>query len=214
VDFDRPYARDNRETTRFRGPDGLLLELVASPEHNPTESWPDAPVPQDKSIGGIIAMTLIERELGPTQRVLEGVLGFTLRSEKHGRFRFGVDDGGAGKTVEVVIDPDGLDGRQGHGSVHHIAFRVPSEEIQATLRTRALELGLRASEVRNRDYFKSVYFREPGGVLFEIATDGPGFTVDEPFESLGTVLRLPKQFEDSRSQIKRALPKLELPNAN
>lgn len=159
-------------------------------------------------------MTIVARELGPTKRVLEEVLGFRLKSEKHGRFRFGVDDGGSGKVVEIVVDPDGLSGRQGHGTVHHFAFRAPSTESQAMIREKAIHLGLRPSEVRDRDYFKSVYFREPGGVLFEVATDKPGFTVDERPEELGTCLKLPKQFEGSRPQIKRALPKLVLPNAN
>jgi glyoxalase family protein len=210
VDFDRPYSRDNRETTRFRGPDGLLLELVASPEHRTTTQWPGAPNAPEEAIGGILAFTLVERNLEPTQKVLEQVLGFQLKSEKHGRFRFGVCEGGLGKGVEVIVDPDGMPSRQGHGSVHHIAFRVASSGEQEEIRVKAVEHGLRVSDVKDRDYFKSIYFREPGGVLFEVATDGPGFTVDEPFESLGAKLRLPKQFEGARSRIERSLPPLEL----
>lgn len=210
VDFDRPYSRENSETIRFRGPDGLLLELIAGPLHLPVHRWPGASIPQEASIGRIMTITLIERKLEPTQTILQDVLGFKLISEKHGRFRFGVGAGGPGEVVEIIVDPDGPASRPGHGSIHHIAFRVASIADQAVVANLATEKGLRVSQVMDRDYFKSVYFREPGGVLFEVATDGPGFTIDEPFETLGRRLMLPKRLEPGRLQIERALPNLEL----
>ena len=210
VDFDRPNSRESRETMRFRAPDGLLLEFVAGREYRPPERRPGTEIPDENAVGGINAVTLIERELTPTRAILENVLGFRLVSEKNGRFRFAVGDGGYGKVIEVIVDPDGLSSRQGHGSVHHIAFRVPNGSVQAAIGLIAGDNGLKVSPVMDRDYFRSIYFREPGGVLFEVATDSPGFLVDESFESLGSGLRLPKQLQELRPKIERSLPKLEL----
>ncbi len=210
VDFDRPTSKDGRDAVRFRAPDGLLLELVATSDYIEPAPWTKWTVPHDKAIGGIHSFTLVEREIGPTRAVLEKDLGFKLVSENGGRFRFEVGRGGPQKTVDVLVDPDGPSGREGHGSVHHIAFRTPTSESQANRRQILLDHGFRVSPVKDRDYFQSIYFREPGGVLFEIATDKPGFQVDEPEPELGSALQLPQQFSDIRAQIEKALPKLEL----
>jgi glyoxalase family protein len=213
VDFDRPLNRGGMQSLAFRAPDGLLLELAASPDQASKDLWTASPVPTEARIGGIRSVTLVERDLGPTETILTDVLGFRKTAETGNRHRFEVAEGGAGKTVEVVVDPTGPSARGGHGSVHHIAFRVADDVAQAAAREELESKGFTVSQIRDRDYFRSIYFREPGGVLFEIATDTPGFTVDEPLESLGTALRLPKSYEAQRGQIQRVLPPLKLPTS-
>lgn len=209
VDYDRPQSREGVDSMRFRAPDGLQLELVATRAYQAPIRWTGSPVASERAIGGIQAVTLVERELGPTQLILEKIFGFRLAGEKGGRYRFELEDGGVGKSLYVVIDRDGLAGRQGHGGVHHVAFRVPSEEVQMDLRLQVIRAGLSVSAVLDREYFRSIYFREPGGVLFEIATDEPGFLVDENADELGSRLQLPRQFESFRVQIERSLPEIE-----
>jgi glyoxalase family protein len=211
VEFDKPQSREGGQTIGFRAPDGLPLELVATSEHTPCGRWDASPVPAPKAVGTVRSVTLVVGALDPTERVLTEFLGMQKVAEKDYRHRYGLGDDGPFRVLDVVVDPTGPTGRSGHGSVHHVAFRTPDEDTQAELRQRLIEGGLQVSDVRDRTYFKSVYFREPGGVLFEIATDGPGFAVDEPPETLGRELKLPTQFEGHRRQIERALPPLTLP---
>lgn len=198
VDHDRVVNRSGTQALPFRAPDGLLLELVASPDH----------VGGGKSVSGIRASTMVVRELAPTEAVLVGLLGMRKTMERENRHRYEMGEGGPGKIVRLIVDDQGLAGRGGHGSVHHVAFRVPDEEALIEKRLELVERGFHATEVRDRTYFKSVYFREPGGILLELATDGPGFAVDEPSDELGKRLCLPKNLEDRRWQIQRALEPL------
>lgn len=213
IDFDRPYADQGKDFIGFRAPDGLQFDLVATREFKSMVPWSRSPVPEDKAIGGMESIVLTQRRLGPTKEVLEKTLGFKQVSENGHVFRFEIDEGGPGKALEVLIDPEAPDGRQGHGSVHHIAFRVQDDGAQKEHRLELVKNGLHVSAVMNRDYFKSIYFREPGGILFEIATDPPGFTLDEDLVRLGSSLKLPSQFEPFRGQIEKALPPLELPGS-
>jgi glyoxalase family protein len=210
VEFDKPQSREGGQTIGFRAPDGLPIELVATSDHEPAIHWEDSPVPLSKAIGGVRSVTLVVGALEPTERVLTEFLGMQKVAEKDYRHRYGLGEGGPFRVVDVVVDPTGPTGRSGHGSVHHVAFRTPNEETQAELRQKLVEGGMHVSDVRDRTYFKSIYFREPGGVLFEIATDTPGFSVDEPSDSLGSELKLPPQFEGHRRQIERALPPLRV----
>ena len=209
IEFDKPQSREGGQTIGFRAPDGLPLELVATNEHEPCARWEDSPVPFAKAVGAIRSVTLVVGALEPTERVLIELLGMQKVAEKDYRHRYGLGDDGPYRVLDVVVDPTGPTGRSGHGSVHHVAFRTPNEETQENLRQRLIEGGLHVSDVRDRTYFKSVYFREPGGVLFEIATDSPGFLIDEKEGTLGTELKLPTQFESHRRQIERALPPLK-----
>ncbi|HSI73685.1 MAG TPA: ring-cleaving dioxygenase [Fimbriimonas sp.] len=209
IEFDKPQSREGGQTIGFRAPDGLPLELVATNEHEPCARWEDSPVPFAKAVGAIRSVTLVVGALEPTERVLIELLGMQKVAEKDYRHRYGLGDDGPYRVLDVVVDPTGPTGRSGHGSVHHVAFRTPNEETQENLRQRLIEGGLHVSDVRDRTYFKSVYFREPGGVLFEIATDTPGFVIDEKEETLGTELKLPAQFESHRRQIEKALPPLK-----
>ena len=211
VDFDRPSKRHHIESLAFRAPDGLLLELVAAHDHIPAVTWEDAPVSPTHAISGVRSVLLRERDPWVTTSVLTERLGFRQVDDKDGRLKFEIGSGGPSKIVEVAHDVDGPSARSGHGTIHHIAFRTTDDDVQLSLREELVGAGLHVSPVMDRDYFKSIYFREPGGVLFEIATDPPGFTVDEPLEVLGTSLQLPEKFELYRTKIERALPVLRLP---
>jgi glyoxalase family protein len=210
VEFDKAQSREGGQTIGFRAPDGLPLELVATNDHEPMSEWADSPVPPGKAIGAMRSVTLVVEELAPTEEVLLGVLGCVKVAERDSRHRFEIGAAGSGRYLDVVVDPAGPSGRNGHGAVHHVALRTADEQTQARIREAVIARGLPVSEVRDRTYFKSIYFREPGGVLLEVATDGPGFDVDEPLDALGTQLVLPPHFEPVRFKIKRALPPLEI----
>ena len=213
VEYKPPYELLGSPRIRFQGPDGLPLELIATPKYQHSKPWLLSSVPHENAIGGMDSITIIERSLAPTKALLEDILGFHLADETEEGFRFEDGNGGHGHTIIVQVDPKANPGRQGPGAVHHIAFRVADSQSQLEHRLELVKRGYHVSAVMNRDYFQSIYFREPGGVLFEIATDAPGFTVDEPLESLGTKLRLPSQYEPYRDQIEQELPDLHLPKA-
>ncbi len=155
-------------------------------------------------------MTLSERELDPSAAVLSDLLGMTLDAEDGDRTRFGMAAGESGCLVDVragILNR----GHQAGGTVHHVAFRAPDLETMTGWQQELLSRGVRVTQVMDRQYFKSIYFREPGGVLFEIAIDQPGFATDEPLLELGRRLRLPPWLEPSREQIAASLPPLQLP---
>jgi glyoxalase family protein len=211
VDFDRISNRGGSQAIPFRAPDGLQLELVAAADYTPGALWSGSAVPAENAISAIRSVSITVKRLEPTEAFLVSMMGFRKMDERENRHRFEIGEGGLRRTVDLIVDPDGPVGRQGHGSVHHIAFRVGSEAEQLERRVDLVERGFVVSAVMDRDYFKSIYFREPGGTLFELATDAPGFAIDEPVESLGSSLCLPKQFEPLRGQIAKALPPLKLP---
>jgi glyoxalase family protein len=161
----------------------------------------------------LYSVTMSERMLDPTAQMLAGMLGMQLGGEAAGRARFGMAGGGAGAVVDVAAgtEPRGL---QAGGTVHHIAFRAPDGETQAWWRQELVNAGVQVTEIIDRQYFTSIYFREPGGVLLEIATDQPGFTVDEPLLELGRSLKLPPWLEPDREQIAAALPPLRNPDVD
>lgn len=213
VDFDRPQRRHQLETLAFRGPDGLLLELVAAVDSGVSDFWEGSPVPQKHAIVGLRSVLLRVRDPWVTTSVLTDKLGFRQLDDRDGRLRFDIGPGGRGRMIDVVHDLDGPAGRSGHGTIHHVAFRTTDDASQESIRKSLIEGGLHVSPTMDRTYFRSIYFREPGGVLFEVATDPPGFTVDESLESLGSTLRLPDKFELYRTKIERSLPKLRVPGA-
>ncbi len=210
VDADRVQKRSGSEILPFRGPDGLLLELATTPSAD-LEGWNGSQVRAEHAIRGMRALIIRSVSIAPLKKVLTELLGFRQTDERDRRFRFEVGAGGVRKTIEVIEDPIGPNGRSGHGTVHHVAFRTSNEASLKAARDRIADSGLHVSPIMNREYFKSIYFREPGGVLFEVATDPPGFTVDEPYEQLGTLLRLPAQYEHYRGKIEKELPVLRLP---
>jgi glyoxalase family protein len=204
-------GRFGEEGLAFDDPDGLLLEILAPAEADGREGWTDGPVPAENAIKGFAGATLLERDRWRTDELLTGVLGFRAVGEDGNRFRYEIGEGGPATVLDVVEDPDARRGNPVVGTVHHIAFRVPDEETERALREEVASLGYNVTPVLDRNYFRSIYFREPGGVLFEIATDVPGFTVDEPVEELGTNLKLPPQYESRRGQLEERLTPIELP---
>ncbi len=213
VRVEGPSPRFDEEVIAFRDPHGLSLELVAGPEtaRRPWIPWEGGPVPPGYAIRGIHGVAVQEMHVDPTGAFLSGVLGFRLAAETEGRLRFHPGTGGSGALLDLLPQPAGRRGRVAVGTVHHVAWRVPDAAEQARWREEVARRGVAITPVIDRFWFRSVYFREPGGVLFEIATDGPGFTVDEPQEALGERLILPPWLEPERPQIEARLPALHLP---
>ncbi len=210
VDADRPVQRDGEEVLRLRDPDGLVIELVASPGDS-RSGWDGlAAIPAEHAVRGLHSVELSQQSLEGTANLLTGLLDMRLSGHSDNRARFAMGDGGAGAVVDVV---GGLRSRglRAGGTVHHIAFRAPDAATQARWRDELIEAGVAVTEILDRQYFTSIYFTEPGGVLLEIATDSPGFTVDEPLLDLGRSLKLPPWLEPSREQIQRSLPALRVP---
>jgi glyoxalase family protein len=197
VDFDMPVERFGERALAFRDPDGTRLALVGSADARTA----------DGAIDGFHGVTLVVAEPSRTARILTDVFGFVRDGEADGRLRFRAPGAEIGSVVDLRRATDLARGRLGAGTVHHVAFRAADDADQAAMvRALAEDHGLKTTEQKDRNYFRSVYFREPGGVLFEIATDDPGFAVDEPAETLGTTLRLPAFLEPRRAEIEAQLP--------
>lgn len=192
----------------FQDHDGLRLELVATVEGDPRPATPSTEIPPERAIRGFHSSTLALTETGATAAVLEQQMGYRLLSTSGHRARYTVAGGGPGTYVDLLTDPAVPRGLNGAGTIHHVAFRTPDDDAQIIARQVLLDGALQVSPVIDRAYFKSIYYREPSGVLFEIATDQPGFAIDEPVETLGTKLSLPPHLEPYRSEIEASLPKL------
>jgi glyoxalase family protein len=196
----------------FADPDGLRLELLAGvPPGDGREPWDGSSVPVEHAIRGIDAVTLLHADSAETQDLLVGTMGFRKVAVDGHHVRYESGDGGSGTFVDLLHNPMAAPGRTAGGSVHHIAFRMADDDAQAEWQSHLFEAGHPTTEVKDRMYFHSIYFREPGGVLFELATDNPGFATDESVGQLGTGLRLPPWFESSRDRIEQVLPSLEVP---
>ena len=214
VQFEGPYNRFQERVIAFSDPDGLRLELVAGPSFGPEKGWQAGPIPLEYAIHGFHSATLAEEGYERTASLLTDTLRFRLVQQEGNRFRYAVGPGEPGSIVDVVCTPDGSMGRVAAGTVHHIAWRTADDPQQREWHTEIARQGYNITPVIDRKYFHSIYFREPGGVLFEIATDPPGFTVDEPLESLGTKLVLPDWLEPQRSHLEAHLPPIRLSKAN
>ena len=204
--------RDGRATLPFTDPEGQRLELVEdgdSPEVPGGAPWAGSPVPAERQLRGLSAVTLVVARLAATAAVLTEILGFRPVGQPlaadGGEALFETGPGGPGARVRVVARPDLPPARQGRGGVHHVAFRTPDEEQHQAWQRRVAAAGLGVTPVIDRYYFRSIYFREPGGVLFEIATDGPGFATDEDPAHLGERLSLPPFLEPHRARIEAGL---------
>jgi glyoxalase family protein len=193
----------------FIDPDGLKIELIASKSPDNRIPWQTEEVPEEFGTKGFHSVTITTNKLQPTADVLTDLLGYKLQESHVNRFRFSTDTVDNANLVDLVEIPAEQAGHIAGGSVHHIAFRVKDEQILMRYREKIEAAGLNITEKIDRNYFYSLYFREPGGVLFELATDNPGFTIDEPVEELGSGLKLPGQYEKHREEISRQLPKID-----
>lgn len=205
-------ARFGERVVRFADPDGLPLELIATASVQPDDVWTGGGVATAAAICGLHSATLLEEGYEKTATLLERTMGLQVVGSEGQRFRYQAPGRGPGAVVDVVCAPDGRHGRPGAGTVHHIAWRTPDDAHQAVWRRALVEEGYNVSPVMDRTYFHSIYYREPGGVLFEIATDPPGFAIDETPDHLGEQLQWPPHAVADRDRLERALPPLALPN--
>jgi catechol 2,3-dioxygenase-like lactoylglutathione lyase family enzyme len=213
VKYEGPTRRFDEQVLAFADPDGLLLELIATPRVNQVEGWRDGPVPAEHAVRGVHAVTIWEDGDAGSADFLTRTMGFRAKGEEGNRLRFESGQDGLGTVVDLRRAPGFWRGTDGVGTVHHVAFRAADDAEQKARHEELQRLGVGVTDVRDRQYFRSIYFREPGGVLFEIATDGPGFTVDEGPAELGTTLKLPPQYESMRQRLEQSLPPLRLPHA-
>lgn len=205
-----PTVRFGKSVLAFADPDGIALELIATGAADDTLAATRGGVPAAYAIRGFHGVTLALADTRRTADMLAGLLGFRRGGEEDGRTRYAASAEAPGAYADLVVQ-SGMPAQAAAGSVHHVAWRTPDDAAQVAWLGQLHAQGIRASPVMDRQYFHSIYFREPGGVLFEIATDPPGFTVDETPAALGTGLMLPPQYEPYRAQIAAALPPLRLP---
>jgi len=204
---------DMEYVIEFKDHDGLMLEIVGHEGAGARSTWANAPgIPSEHALHGVHAVTIWANTGTDTEKVLVDTLGFRPVREQEGTRRFASGDGGHGTLVDLRNVGGFPSGVSGAGTVHHVAWRVDDDPMQLDVRSQVAAAGLQPTPVIDRDYFHSVYFREPGSVLFEIATDSPGFDIDEPIERLGERLMLPAQYEPMRARIEAALPPIHLPS--
>ena len=203
-------SRFNQNVLPFTDPDGMNLELVEVENLPAIQHWEDGPIPREYALHGFHSVTLWVDEVEPTASLLTEGMGYRFAGAEEDRQRFKGDTNALGHIVDVVERPQKMPAGFGAGSIHHIAFRVPTDDEQLKYQSVLGEAGFRVSPVMDRSYFHSIYFREQGGVLFEIATDTPGFMVDEPKDLLGIKLKLPAWVEPNRDEIEASLLPLTL----
>jgi glyoxalase family protein len=189
-------------------PDGLKLELTVAKNTDDRQPWETNDIKADNAIKGFHNITITTNKIEPTAKILTDVFGYKLLEQHVNRYRFITDSVDNANIVDLVEVAGEMAGHVAGGSVHHVAFRVNDEKTLMEYRDIIAGLGLHITDKIDRNYFYSLYFREPGGVLFEIATDNPGFDVDEPADQLGQNLMLPEQYESRRAQIEKTLPQL------
>lgn len=214
VPFDGPQKRFDDEIVSFVDPDGMQIELTFSKEGGGGSYWQKGPLPEESAIRGIYGVTLMVGRREESIRMVNETLGFFMMATDGNRTRFSTGEGSGRAFLDLVERSDLPPARQSAGSVHHVAWRVASEEAQRAWRQTIADKGIHITEVLDRKYFRSVYFREPGGVLFELATDQPGFTVDESIDRLGQRLQLPGWLEANRERIERLLPPIIVPSGD
>ena len=207
--IDWSWGKDSsgHDLIEVRDYDGMRLQLVGTVGDS-RSGWDGvADIPAEHAVRGLHSVELSETQIDPTAGMLQNLLGMNLSSESSGKANFQMATGESGAKVEVLggVADRGL---QAGGTVHHVAFRAPDLPTMELWQQELLGRGVGVTEIMDRQYFKSIYFREPGGVLFEIATDDPGFDIDEPLLELGKKLKLPPWLEPSREQIQQSLPEI------
>lgn len=214
----RKLGLEHERVTRFgssvvglHDPDGIEIELVGAASELKVTRWRDSPVPPEHAIHGFHSVALVIAESAATADLLTQTMGFREVGREGARTRYETGPGGPDSILDVIESPEGPVGEESIGTVHHVAWRAPTDADQEQWRESLLAAGRNVTPVIDRWYFKSIYYREPGGVLFEIATDGPGFTVDEKPEKLGSALSLPPWFQVRREELDRTLTPFVVP---
>ena len=207
--------RFGMEVLAFDDPDGMRIELIASDVPFAVQHWEMGPVPQVHALNGFHSVTLWLEEVEPTADLLINQMGYTLAGQEGNRYRFSGVSESLANTLDILhrpVQPEDIPEQAvfGAGSIHHIAFRVPTDEAELEYQAALRTAGYSVTPVRDRSYFHSIYYHEPGGVLFEIATETPGFMIDEPVETLGGSLKLPEWFEPTRTAIEESLQPITL----
>jgi glyoxalase family protein len=202
--------RFGEDVLTFHDPDGMDVELIETAQLPKISLWEEGPIPQEYALHGFHSVTLWLDNIPPTAELLTAQMGYRAAGQEENRYRFIADQSALGHTIDLVERPGKAQAGFGAGSIHHIAFRVPDDEQQLQYQSQIHRAGFGVTEVLDRSYFHSIYFREHGGVLFEIATDAPGFAIDEPVTALGESLKLPEWFERSRAEIEASLVPLDL----
>jgi glyoxalase family protein len=197
--------RFGEESIVVTDPSGLVMELVAN-DRDERSPWASAGVPADSAVRGLHSVTMTVRDPEPTVEFMRDLLGFETVNEMDGRIRVAVNGDEPGKTIDIAHAPDLAGAKNGIGTVHHVAMAITDSEEQLRLRREIVRRGLQVTPVMDRQYFTSIYFREPGGVLFEVATLKPGFAIDEAVSDLGRGLKLPPDAEADRAAIEGLLP--------
>ncbi|WP_224998716.1 ring-cleaving dioxygenase [Cesiribacter sp. SM1] len=208
VSHGAPAERFGERYLPFKDPDGLQLELVIPKGGDARKAWETSEVKADVATRGFHSVTVTLRNIGATAMVLTDIFGYKLLDQQGNHHRYVTDAVDHAAIIDLLLLPDANRGDGSAGTIHHIAFRVKDEEVLMKYRDKVARKGLNITGKIDRNYFYSLYFREPGGVLFEIATDNPGFGIDEPFDQLGSSLLLPPQYEPHRDKIEAVLPKL------
>ncbi|MBC7851032.1 MAG: ring-cleaving dioxygenase [Chitinophagaceae bacterium] len=198
----------NEQYLPFEDPDGLNLTLIVSAETDERAPWETDQVKQTVAIKGFYNVTLTLRSIKPTATVLTEIFGYSFVGQEGNRYRYKTDAIDTASIIDLIEAPMEANGLGAGGTNHHVAFRVENEEVLMEFREKIVKRGFQITQKIDRNYFYSLYFREPGGVLFELATDNPGFATDETIQELGSGLRLPAQYESIRSKLETILPSL------
>jgi len=209
INFDGPKNKFGHEYISLLDPDGMKIEIAADTNADSIEGWFNGDVPAEHSIRKFFSSTFYLSDAKPTEKLLTQVMGAKLIASEGNVRRYTLGEKESLVFVDIIEDASIPRGISGAGTVHHIAWRTANDEEQLNWRAKVSEYGLYPTEVVDRDYFHSIYFREPGGILFEIATDPPGFMIDESFENLGTELKLPAWHEPKRKLIEQILVPLK-----
>ena len=208
VNFHPVIERFGEKFLPFEDSEGLRLNLYFSAKLPAAKPWITKDIQEEHALSGFKGISLMLKEVGYTAAVLTEILGYAFLKQEANCYRYVTNSPGAASIVDLFELPKGTAGLVGAGTYHHVAFRVKNEEELMSMRKLIVENHLSVTEKIDRNYFYSIYFREPGGVLFEVATDNPGFSVDEPLNELGKHLKLPEQYEQNRKYIESVLPPL------
>jgi len=211
IDFSGPVHRFDDQVIGFEDPDGMVIELVTDESARATHAWSGATIEPAHALRRLHGATFAEANHEIAAKFLTDTLGFRFAAQEGERHRYLIGKGQAEAKIDILVQPDAHPGRQSAGSVHHIAWRVADDDGQKAWQEVITKAGRHVTPVRDRMYFRSIYFHEPGGVLFEIATDGPGMLIDEPVSELGAHLKLPPWLEEKRQRLERSLIPVVLP---